>query len=78
VKPLEAVENTQHKVLLKPEVIAERLDVPISTIYEAARQNRIGGLVRFGRKVRFDPDKFDAWLEQGGEALPGGWKQEAQ
>ena len=63
--------------LLTAEAVAERLAVPKSTIYEAARQNRIGGVVRLGRVLRFDPGKFEAWLESGGEALPGGWRQEA-
>ena len=64
--------------LLSVEAIAERCDIPKSTVYEMARQNRIGGVVRLGRKLRFDPDKFEAWLDAGGEALPGGWRQEAQ
>lgn len=62
--------------LLTAAAVAERLDVPKSTVYEAARQNRIGGVVRLGRVLRFDPLKFDAWLESGGQALPGGWRQE--
>lgn len=61
--------------LLTAEAVAERLDVPKSTIYEAARQNRIGGVVRLGRVLRFDPEKFEVWLESGGQALPGGWRQ---
>ena len=62
--------------LITADAVAERLDVPKSTVYEAARQQRIGGVVRLGRKLRFDPDKFERWLEAGGEALPGGWRQE--
>lgn len=71
-------ESVPHKTrkLLTVDAIAERLDVPKSTIYEAARQNRIGGVVRLGRVLRFDPGKFEAWLESGGQALPGGWRQE--
>ena len=65
-----------HK-LLSVKAIAERCDIPESTVYEMARQNRIGGVVRLGRKLRFDPDKFEAWLDAGGEALPGGWRQKA-
>ena len=60
------------------DAVAERLDVPKSTVYEAARQQRIGGVVRLGRKLRFDPVKFETWLEAGGEALPGGWRQEPE
>jgi excisionase family DNA binding protein len=72
----ETVTNKGRK-LLTAEAVAERLDVPKSTVYEAARQNRIGGVVRLGRVLRFDPEKFEAWLESGGQALPGGWRQES-
>lgn len=63
--------------LLTAADVANRLDVPKSTVYEAVRQNRIGGIVRLGRIVRFDPEKLEAWIEAGGQALPGGWRQEA-
>ena len=56
--------------LLSVKAISERCDIPESTVYEMARQNRIGGVVRLGRKLRFDPDKFEAWLDAGGEATP--------
>ena len=64
--------------LLTAQVVAERCDLPISTVYEMARQNRIGGIIRLGRKLRFDPVKFEAWLDAGGQTLPGGWRQESQ
>lgn len=69
--------STKAEKLMTAEAIATRCDMPLSTIYEMARQNRIGGVVRLGRVLRFDPGKFEAWLESGGEALPGGWRQEA-
>jgi hypothetical protein len=64
--------------LVRADVIADILDSATTTVYEAARDNppRIGGVVRFGRQVRFDLEKFYAWLDAGGEALPGGWRQE--
>ena len=64
--------------LLTAKAVAERCDLPESTVYEMARQNRIGGIVRLGRKLRFDPIKFEEWLDAGGEALPGGWRQEPE
>ena len=70
-------EGPAKRKLITVEAVAERLDVPKSTVYEAARQGRIGGVVRLGRVLRFDPDKFEVWLESGGQALPGGWRQEA-
>jgi excisionase family DNA binding protein len=47
--------------------VAVLMDVPASTVYDLARQNRIEGVVRFGRHIRFDKTKLERWLEQGGE-----------
>lgn len=60
--------------LLKVADVAERLGISESAVYEAARQNRIGGVVRIGRRLRFDRDLVEAWIARGGEALPGGWR----
>ncbi len=73
----ESVPHTARKFLTAG-AVAERLGVPKSTIYEAARQNRIGGVVRVGRNLRFDAAKLEGWLESGGQALPGGWRQGRQ
>ena len=62
--------------LLTAEAVAERLDLPLSTVYEHARSNRIGGAIRIGRRLRFDPEKLEAWLDSGGQALENGWKHE--
>lgn len=66
--------KVSRKHLVRVKVIAEILDIPRSSVYEAARANppRIGGVVRIGRSIRFDLDKFNAWLDEGGEALPNG------
>ena len=34
-----------------------------------------GVAVRIGRKVRIHRERLLAWLEAGGQALPGGWKR---
>jgi excisionase family DNA binding protein len=65
------------RLLQVPEV-ARRLSVPESTVYDMARQNRIGGVVRVGRRVRFDPIELERWIRSGGQALPGGWRREPQ
>lgn len=52
---------------LKVPDVADLMNVPASTVYDLARQGRIAGLVRFGRHVRFDKEKLERWLEQGGE-----------
>lgn len=57
--------------------VADRLDVDTSTVYDLARKQILPGTVRVGRSVRFDLDALEAWIAAGGEALPGGWRQEA-
>ncbi len=52
---------------LKVPDVAQLMDVPASTVYDLARQKRIGGMVRFGRHIRFDRDALERWLAEGGE-----------
>lgn len=52
---------------LKVHDVAQLMEVPESTVYDLARQKRIGGMVRFGRRIRFDKAKFERWLDEGGE-----------
>ena len=72
----ETKETIQLK-LITAEAASKRCGIPLSTIYDMARENRIGGVVRFGRAIRFDSDKLEAWIQAGGAALPGGWRKEA-
>ena len=58
--------NSQNRFLKVPDVAA-LMDVPESTVYDLARQKRIGGMVRFGRHIRFDRDELEHWLKGGGE-----------
>lgn len=62
--------------LLTADEVARRLHISKAAVYEAARQDRIGGLVRIGRRIRFDAERFQAWLDNGGESLPGGWRMQ--
>ena len=70
----ESKPRTRRIVGVKP--IAELLDVKQSRVYDLAQQDLIPH-IKLGRQVRFDLDKVEAWLEAGGQALPGGWRQEA-
>lgn len=54
---------------------AEVLNVPVERAYSMAREGLIP-VVRLGRQVRLDPDQLEAWINEGGKALPGGWKYE--
>lgn len=37
-----------------------------------------GIVVRLGRQIRIDPEALDQFLRNGGRALPGGWRREAE
>ena len=53
--------------LLKAEEVAERLDVPVSWVYYAARTGLLP-CVKAGRYKRFRPADIERWIETGGVA----------
>ena len=63
--------------LLRGEAVAELLNLPITTIYEHARTGLLP-CVRIGRAVRFRQSDLEAFISNGGSALPGGWRSEAE
>lgn len=80
----QASEAELHRVdgvakLWKLEKAAKILDMPLSTAYEHVRTGLFESfVVKIGRQVRVHPDRFQRWLDAGGEALPGGWRQEPE
>lgn len=42
--------------------VADYIGVSKQMVYKMVRQNRIGGVIRFGSIVRFDRTKLDAWI----------------
>ena len=65
------------KALGSMSLLAKRLGVSKARAYEMARLGLLPGVVRLGRQVRVDMDKLEAWIDNGGQALPGGWKRQA-
>ena len=66
----------QTKTLLRIPEVAERLDVTHARAYELARTGALPA-VRIGRQLRVDPEALQAWIDNGGQPLPGGWRKEA-
>ncbi len=66
--------RTRRIVGVKP--VADLLGVKPTRVYDLAQRDLIPH-IKLGSQVRFDLDKVEAWLESGGQALPGGWRQEA-
>ena len=48
--------------------VAEYLNLPLSTLYDRARTvpPTIPGVVRIGRRLRFDLDAIEEWVDAGG------------
>ncbi len=65
------------KRLLNISEVAARLNVPLSRCYEMARSGLLP-TVRLGRQIRVDPDRLQAWIDEGGRTLPGGWRREPE
>lgn len=72
---LETEANRKHGFtrLLTATEVAEILRLPKTTVYEHARTKLLPS-VRIGRSVRFKPDAIRDFIEGGGEALEGGWR----
>ena len=54
--------------LLTVKQASERLQVPVSWIYERTRMNAMPGLVRIGKYVRIRESELNVFIEAGGES----------
>ena len=59
---------------------SKRIGVSIDRFYGLVRQGIVppGVVVRLGRHIRVNPEKLETFIENGGQALPGGWRREAR
>ena len=49
--------------LLDVKQLSIYLSTPVSTLYTMVNKNRIPGVVRLGRALRFDRGEIDLWIE---------------
>lgn len=63
-------------LLTVPEV-SKRLSISEARVRELGRLGLLP-IVHLGRQVRVDPERLNAWIAAGGQALPGGWRREAE
>ena len=54
--------------------VAQRLQITPARVYELARQGIIP-CVSLGRQKRFEEGQLQQWANEGGTALPGGWRR---
>ncbi len=63
--------------LLRAEQVAEILDISKARVYELIRDGILPS-VRLGRQVRVADSILEEWIEEGGQALSGGWRHKPQ
>jgi len=64
------------KPLVHMNVVATRLGIPVNSVYSMVRRGILPA-VKLGRLWRMDPDRLEAWISGGGQALANGWREEA-
>ena len=59
---------------------SKRVGVSIDRFYTLVRQGIFppGVVVHLGRQIRVHPEKLERFIENGGKALPGGWRREVR
>lgn len=64
--------QTKIPKLITARDVTEVADLDIQAVYRLARENVFpaGTVVRFGRHVRFNPDRLKEFIEAGGAGLP--------
>ena len=60
--------------LLRIPTVAQILDVTEDRVYSLAREGVLPH-VRLGRQIRVDNDALETFINDGGKALPGGWRK---
>ena len=63
------IEPKASRLLEADEVRDELRLSSTAAVYRLARERKIGGVVRMGRLVRFDPDGLREWIRGGGTQL---------
>ena len=63
------------RTLLSVSEIAEILGITVDRTYSLSRAG-ILPVVHLGRQIRIDPEQFEEWIKNGGQAFLGGWKYE--
>ena len=60
--------------LITAHQVASRLGTNSRRVYSLARTGLLPA-VRMGRRVMFDRKQIEAWIQNGGVALAGGWRR---
>lgn len=65
--PRGVTERPSRRRLATAKDVSDQLGIPLTSIYDRTREGRIPGAIRIGRRILYDLDKLEAWLDAGGE-----------
>lgn len=65
-RPASSTDEGRRRLATIDEVRRDLLPLPKSSIYDLARYGKLPGEVRVGRRVLFDLDQLEAWIDSGG------------
>jgi len=67
VPPSGETKARRRRRLARPQAVAEMLDMPMSSLYDRTKRGLMPGTIRIGRRIMYDLDILDAWLDAGGD-----------
>ncbi len=62
--------TTTSKTTLTPRDLANRLEISEALAWRLGREERVPGVIRIGRLMRFDAGAIENWLAAGGSRRP--------
>ncbi len=65
-RPASSTDESRRRLATIDEVRRDFLPLPKSSLYDLARYGKLPGVVRVGRRVLFDLDQLESWIDSGG------------
>ena len=65
-RPASSTGEGRRRLATIDEVRRDLLPLPKSSIYDLAKYGKLPGVVHVGRRVLFDVDQLEAWIDAGG------------
>lgn len=64
----------RRRTLISAKDVGQLLGIPLTSLYDLTRADKIPGVVRIGHRIRYDLDVLNEWLDAGGHHKRDGKK----
>jgi len=65
--PRGVTELPKRRRLVNAKTLSDLYGWPLTSVYDNTRAGKIPGAIRIGRRIMYDLDKLEPWLDAGGE-----------